>query len=68
MSVFFFLLFVLIQKKSKMVHQTQWHPNTWKASPIVQDVVYEDQEGYSNVLTKLAHLPPMVSPREVTIF
>lgn len=48
-----------------MVHQTEWHPTDWKSKPILQDVIYEDQAHVDRVLTKLSHLPPMVSPREV---
>ncbi|KAI8879582.1 DAHP synthetase [Backusella circina FSU 941] len=44
---------------------SQWTPQDWKSKPIVQDVVYEDQEHLDRVLGKLNHLPPMVSPAEV---
>lgn len=43
-----------------------WTPQDWKAKPIVQDVVYEDQAHVDRVLKKLNHLPPMVSASEVS--
>ncbi|KAI8368520.1 DAHP synthetase [Blakeslea trispora] len=42
-----------------------WTPQDWKSKPIVQDVVYEDQEHVERVLNKLKRLPPMVSTVEI---
>ncbi|KAI9313357.1 DAHP synthetase [Dichotomocladium elegans] len=43
----------------------EWNPSTWKSKPIVQDVVYENQDQVDRVLNKLHRLPPMVSPQEI---
>lgn len=50
-----------------MAANSEWTPFDWKSKPIVQDVVYEDQAHVDRVLKKLSHLPPMVSPSEVSI-
>ncbi|KAI8968247.1 DAHP synthetase [Mycotypha africana] len=42
-----------------------WSPEDWKSKPIVQDVIYEDQEHLDRVLNKLHRLPPMVSAAEI---
>ncbi|KAI7899804.1 DAHP synthetase [Cokeromyces recurvatus] len=42
-----------------------WSPQHWKTKPIVQDVVYENQDHVDRVLDKLRRLPPMVSPAEI---
>lgn len=49
-------------------HPTEWYPTDWKSKPIVQDVIYEDQNHLNRVLMKLSHLPPMVSPKEVHFY
>ncbi|CAG8498449.1 7495_t:CDS:2 [Acaulospora morrowiae] len=43
-----------------------WTPFSWKTKPIKQDVSYEDQAHLQKVLGKLSHLPPMVTPQEIT--
>ncbi|KAG0167186.1 hypothetical protein DFQ28_005682 [Apophysomyces sp. BC1034] len=45
--------------------KAEWTPSSWKSKPIVQDVVYEDQDHVDRVLGKLDRLPPMVSPKEI---
>ncbi|KAI9481390.1 MAG: DAHP synthetase [Benjaminiella poitrasii] len=44
---------------------SDWTPLDWKKKPIMQDVVYEDQDHVDRVLNKLQRLPPMVSPVEI---
>lgn len=53
------------EKKNDMAAPNDWTPSSWKSKPIVQDVVYEDQDHVDRVLNKLNRLPPMVSPQEV---
>ncbi|KAI7885018.1 DAHP synthetase [Lichtheimia hyalospora FSU 10163] len=48
-----------------MAAPNDWTPSSWKSKPIVQDVVYEDQDHVDRVLNKLNRLPPMVSPQEI---
>lgn len=55
------------QKKNDMAAPNDWTPSSWKSKPIVQDVVYEDQDHVDRVLNKLNRLPPMVSPQEVCV-
>ncbi|GBB91712.1 hypothetical protein RclHR1_19080002 [Rhizophagus clarus] len=43
----------------------EWTPQSWRSKPIRQGVVYEDQEHLQQVLNKLQHLPPMVTPSEI---
>ncbi|RHZ84505.1 hypothetical protein Glove_80g42 [Diversispora epigaea] len=42
-----------------------WSPSSWRTKPIKQDVIYDDKEHLKKVLTKLNHLPPMVTPEEI---
>lgn len=55
------------QRKNDMAAPNDWSPSSWKSKPIVQDVVYEDQDHVDRVLNKLNRLPPMVSPQEVCV-
>lgn len=43
-----------------------WAPDSWRTKPILQDVDYPDQAHLDRVLEKLARLPPMVVPGEVS--
>lgn len=43
----------------------EWSPSSWKTKPVAQDVIYPDEKELSNVLAKLATLPPLVTPSEV---
>ncbi|CAO3646008.1 unnamed protein product [Cunninghamella blakesleeana] len=43
----------------------EWSPYSWKSKPIVQDVVYDDQNHVDKVISKLKTLPPLVSTKEV---
>ncbi|GAB5587361.1 hypothetical protein Unana1_02261 [Umbelopsis nana] len=44
---------------------SNWSVDSWKNKPVLQDVVYDDQEHFHRVLKKLNHLPPMVTPTEI---
>ncbi|KAI9885004.1 MAG: hypothetical protein M1823_003206 [Watsoniomyces obsoletus] len=44
-----------------------WTPSSWTSKPIKQDVIYEDREAVDRALTKLAKLPPLVTPTENAI-
>ncbi|KAF1982566.1 phospho-2-dehydro-3-deoxyheptonate aldolase [Aulographum hederae CBS 113979] len=41
-----------------------WSPSSWRSKPIKQEVIY-DPAALSTSLTKLAHLPPIVTPHEI---
>ena len=43
----------------------EWSPSSWTAKPIKQDVVYEDRAAVEKALSKLEHLPPIVTPTEI---
>lgn len=43
----------------------QWIPSSWKSRPVAQDVAYPDQQHLERVLSKIATLPPMVTPSEI---
>ncbi|KAK9693662.1 hypothetical protein K7432_013805 [Basidiobolus ranarum] len=45
--------------------ESTWTPSSWRKKPVTQDVAYEDEEKVQQVLGKLAHLPPLVCPREI---
>jgi 3-deoxy-7-phosphoheptulonate synthase len=47
---------------------SDWKVDSWKQKTVVQDVAYldEDQNDLKRVLSKLNHLPPLVSEKEVT--
>ena len=38
----------------------------WTSKPAKQDVVYEDEAGLQEAVTKLSKLPPLVTPKEVS--
>ena len=42
-----------------------WSPDSWRSKPIVQAVEYEDPQAVKDALTKLEHLPPLVTPLEI---
>lgn len=42
-----------------------WTPVSWKTKSIKQDVSYQDQESLTKSLSKLSHLPPLVSHVEI---
>ncbi|PIB01298.1 Phospho-2-dehydro-3-deoxyheptonate aldolase [Cercospora beticola] len=42
-----------------------WSPDSWRSKPIVQAVEYEDPQAVKAALTKLEHLPPLVTPLEI---
>ncbi|KAK9476759.1 DAHP synthetase [Lipomyces japonicus] len=42
-----------------------WEPTSWQSKPIVQDVVYDDENAVEKALQKLEALPPLVSPLEI---
>ncbi|KAJ1664704.1 hypothetical protein IW140_003965 [Coemansia sp. RSA 1813] len=42
-----------------------WAPDSWKAKPIKQDVVYENPQELETVLARVATLPPLVSSPEI---
>lgn len=44
---------------------TTWHPDSWRHKQVAQDVVYPDGRALDTVLTKLKHLPPLVTPTEI---
>lgn len=45
---------------------TEWAPGSWRAKPIVQAVEYEDDAArVETALTKLSHVPPIVTPTEI---
>ncbi|KAF9000000.1 DAHP synthetase [Cyathus striatus] len=45
--------------------QQNWAPDSWKYKPVAQDVVYPDKAHHEKVLSKIATLPPMVTPSEI---
>jgi 3-deoxy-7-phosphoheptulonate synthase len=42
-----------------------WTPSSWRSKPIKQSVNYSDQAAVHKSLTKLRHLPPIVTPYEI---
>ncbi|KXT11898.1 hypothetical protein AC579_10496 [Pseudocercospora musae] len=42
-----------------------WTPDSWRSKPIAQAVRYEDANAVQAALTKLKHVPPIVTPTEV---
>ncbi|KAF9009185.1 DAHP synthetase [Hymenopellis radicata] len=44
---------------------SDWTPSSWKSKPIAQDVQYPDPTNLAGVLSKLATLPPLVTPSEI---
>ncbi|KAI5449875.1 hypothetical protein NCC49_003991 [Naganishia albida] len=42
-----------------------WSPSSWREKPIAQDVIYESKDELEEVLGKLRHLPPLVTPTEI---
>ncbi|APA07178.1 hypothetical protein SS1G_04096 [Sclerotinia sclerotiorum 1980 UF-70] len=44
----------------------QWSPSSWTTKPIKQDAIYEDRKIVEKSLSKLQHLPPIVTPTEIT--
>lgn len=47
-------------------HSGSWSPSSWRSKPVKQVVSYEDQTALTSALTKLASLPPIVTPTEIT--
>lgn len=45
---------------------TDWTPSSWQSKPIKQDVTYGDKAHLQRVLQKLAVLPPLVTPAEIS--
>ncbi|KAJ2022798.1 hypothetical protein H4S03_009453, partial [Coemansia sp. S3946] len=45
--------------------QAAWTPDSWKTKPIKQDVVYDNPEELSTVLTRITNMPPLVSATEI---
>ncbi|EKM76015.1 hypothetical protein AGABI1DRAFT_122903 [Agaricus bisporus var. burnettii JB137-S8] len=43
----------------------RWHPSSWKSRPVAQAVTYSDQQHLERVLSKIATLPPIVTPSEI---
>ncbi|KAI0244240.1 hypothetical protein L0F63_006419 [Massospora cicadina] len=41
-----------------------WTPDSWRSKPIKQDVQYTDNHKLERCISKLSHLPPLVSPAE----
>ncbi|CAG8561325.1 13067_t:CDS:2, partial [Acaulospora colombiana] len=50
----------------KVCDGNNWSPSSWQSKPIKQEVTYEDQTHLKTVRDKLTHLPPMVTPQEIT--
>lgn len=46
--------------------QGDWTPSSWRTKPIKQVVTYDSAADLSSALTKLARLPPIVTPTEIT--
>ncbi|KAI0226997.1 hypothetical protein L0F63_007413 [Massospora cicadina] len=42
-----------------------WTPDSWRSKPIKQDVQYTDNHKLERCISKLSHLPPLVSPAEI---
>jgi 3-deoxy-7-phosphoheptulonate synthase len=42
-----------------------WSPDSWRARPVAQRIVYPDEAALQNVLKMLAKLPPLVTSWEV---
>jgi 3-deoxy-7-phosphoheptulonate synthase len=42
-----------------------WSPSSWTTKPIKQAVVYEDHKAVEKSVSKLEHVPPLVSPHEI---
>jgi 3-deoxy-7-phosphoheptulonate synthase len=47
------------------ITSADWDPSSWRACPIKQPVVYEDQAKADKSLDKLRRLPPIVTPTEI---
>lgn len=45
---------------------SKWSPFSWQSYPIQQGVDYPDKKTLDEVLTKLTHLPPLVTTGEIT--
>ncbi|KAL7418021.1 DAHP synthetase [Mrakia frigida] len=43
----------------------EWTPSSWRTKEVAQDVIYPDQAHLDKVLTRLRHLPPLVTPTEI---
>ncbi|VDC05080.1 unnamed protein product [Peniophora sp. CBMAI 1063] len=44
---------------------SQWTPTSWQSKPVAQPVVYPDEAKLNNVISKISHLPPLVTPSEI---
>ena len=44
---------------------SSWTPSSWRSKPAKQEVFYEDQNAVRRATSKLARLPPIVTPTEV---
>jgi 3-deoxy-7-phosphoheptulonate synthase len=42
-----------------------WSPSSWTTRPIKQDAIYPDRTSVEKSLSKLQHLPPIVTPSEI---
>ena len=42
-----------------------WKPATWRNYEALQMAMYDDQEAYGKVMSKLSKVPPLVTPGEV---
>ncbi|PBP18183.1 phospho-2-dehydro-3-deoxyheptonate aldolase [Diplocarpon rosae] len=42
-----------------------WSPSSWTSKPIKQNAIYPDRKSVDKSLTKLEHLPPIVTPTEI---
>ncbi|PWN39816.1 3-deoxy-7-phosphoheptulonate synthase [Ceraceosorus guamensis] len=45
--------------------ETDWHPTSWRSKPVTQDIVYPDQGALFKALSKISHLPSLVSAGEI---
>ena len=45
---------------------TPWTPSSWTTKPIKQDVIYDERQAVDIALAKLANLPPLVTPTEIS--
>ncbi|KAK5123285.1 Aromatic/aminoadipate aminotransferase 1 [Meristemomyces frigidus] len=44
---------------------SEWSPSSWRTRPIKQQVIYEDHSAVNKALTKLKHVPPIVTATEI---
>lgn len=42
-----------------------WTPASWREKPIAQPVKYEDEQQVAKAISKLNHVPPLVTPTEI---